>query len=219
MFLGTMQMPASGETLALGDASLACCREQMCPKFTTQADCNWIASGDLSWKDRLSDDLDKVQTIDHRLEQLQANDMDDWAAKNEERELQTEREKIENSELQRLAKVAPLTAMCDQVLDSDQPAEDIAEEQEARIQCITSFVDIAYGACQWNVAQDQCIAISSAGGGAHSTFGGTLTIILVIATILGVTYYAARPASGGDQSSDRGEYATIDQVPAHASVA
>ena len=35
----------------------------------------------------------------------------------------------------------------------------------------------------------------------------------------GVTYYAARPASGGDQSSDRGDYATIDQVPAHASVA
>ena len=43
--------------------------------------------------------------------------------------LQAERERIENSELQRLAKVAPLTAMCDQVLDSDQPASDLAEEQ------------------------------------------------------------------------------------------
>jgi len=35
-------------------------REQLCPKFTTQSDCHWISSGDLSWKEKLSDDLDKV---------------------------------------------------------------------------------------------------------------------------------------------------------------
>ena len=133
MFLATMQMPASGETLALGDAALACCREQLCPKFTSQSDCSWIASGDLSWKERLSDDLDKVQTIDHRLEQLKDDDMDDPSAAAEIRELQAERIKIENSELTRLAKVAPLTAMCDDVLDSDQPADDIAEEQVSPI--------------------------------------------------------------------------------------
>jgi|LauGreDrversion2_3_1035106.scaffolds.fasta_scaffold48959_2 hypothetical protein len=34
MFLGTMNLPASGETLALGDSALACCRQQLCPKFT-----------------------------------------------------------------------------------------------------------------------------------------------------------------------------------------
>ena len=118
MFLGTMRVPASGDTLILGDKALACCREQLCPKFTTQSDCAWISSGDLSWKQKLSDDLDKVQTIDHRLQQLKADDMDDPAAVNEERILEAERERIENSELQRLAKVAPLTAMCDQVLDS-----------------------------------------------------------------------------------------------------
>jgi len=51
--------------------------------------------------------------------------------------VQAERERIENSELQRLAKVAPLTAMCDQVLDSDQPASDIAEEQvSSRCVCV-----------------------------------------------------------------------------------
>jgi len=63
MFLGTMRVPASGDTLALGDAALSCCREQLCPKFTTNSDCTWIASGDLSWKEKLSDDLDKVFTL------------------------------------------------------------------------------------------------------------------------------------------------------------
>ena len=32
MFLGTMNLPASGETLALGDSALACCRQQLCPQ-------------------------------------------------------------------------------------------------------------------------------------------------------------------------------------------
>lgn len=214
MFLGTMNLPASGETLALGDTALACCRQQLCPKFATQSDCSWISSGDLSWKEKLSDDLDKVQTIDHRLEDLRASDLNDPAAINEENILTAERERIENSELQRLAKVAPLTAMCDQVLDSDQPASDIAEEQEARIQCITSFVDIAYGACQWQPAQASCESLVYQPAKAGATFGGTFTITLVIACILGVTYYAAKPAATGvDQIADRSEYATIDQLP------
>ena len=72
MFLGTMKVPASGETLALGDAALGCCREQLCPKFTSESDCTWISSGDLTWKQKLSDDLDKVQTIDQRLDQLKS---------------------------------------------------------------------------------------------------------------------------------------------------
>jgi hypothetical protein len=61
MFLGTMELPSDGETLQLGDQALACCREQLCPKFQTEKDCAWIASGDLSWKEKLSDDLDRVQ--------------------------------------------------------------------------------------------------------------------------------------------------------------
>ena len=114
MFLGTMKVPASGETLALGDAALGCCREQLCPKFTSESDCTWISSGDLTWKQKLSDDLDKVQTIDQRLDQLKSaqRDLDDPAAVNEERILSDERERIENSELQRLAKVCACVETC-----------------------------------------------------------------------------------------------------------
>ena len=54
---------------------------------------------------------------------------------------------------------------------------------------------------------------AAAPGPARSnTFGGTLVICLVIATILGVTYFAAKPPPEGDQSAIRGDYATLDQV-------
>ena len=61
MFLGTMNLPQNGDTLDLGDKALACCREKLCPKFKSKQDCTWISSGDLSWKQKLSDDLDRVQ--------------------------------------------------------------------------------------------------------------------------------------------------------------
>ena len=41
-----------------------------------------------------------------------------------------------------LTQVAPLTAMCDQVLDSDQPASDLAEEQMSVYVCIYIHVYI-----------------------------------------------------------------------------
>ena len=106
MFLGTMQMPASGETLALGDASLACARSRCAQSLPHKLTAIGLRAG-TSWKDSSPTIWTRCKRPDHRLEQLQANDADDWAAKNEERELQTEREKIENSELQRLASCAP----------------------------------------------------------------------------------------------------------------
>ena len=43
------------------------------------------------------------------------------------------------------------------------------------------FVDIAYGACQWMYTGS--VHSHHRQGVVHSAFGGTLTIILVIATI------------------------------------
>jgi len=100
-----MNLPASGETLALGDTALACCRQQLCPKFATQSDCSWISSGDLSWKEKLSDDLDKVQTIDHRLEDLRASDLNDPAAINEENILTVRPRMQSHAPVQRVARL------------------------------------------------------------------------------------------------------------------
>uniref|UniRef100_A0A7S4KJZ3 Uncharacterized protein n=1 Tax=Guillardia theta TaxID=55529 RepID=A0A7S4KJZ3_GUITH len=212
MFLGTMNMPQNGDTLDLGDKALACCREKLCPKFKSEQDCTWISSGDLSWKQKLSDDLDRVQVIDNRLEQIHGDDMDDPSAREEKQILQGERQKIEDGELQRLSKVAPLTAMCDEVLDSDQPGEDLAEEQEARIQCITSFVDIAYGACAWQEQEGQCVSVVSSKPTRSFSWSSTLSLLLVISAILAITYYAAKPAAS-EGEVEKSEYSSLDQLP------
>mmetsp|Transcript_35835 Transcript_35835/g.55901 ORF Transcript_35835/g.55901 Transcript_35835/m.55901 type:complete len:226 (+) Transcript_35835:63-740(+) len=140
MFLASIPLSSGSDAMRVGDQALDCCRRILCPRFKTQSDCLWISSGDTSWKDKLSQDLDRVQTVENRIDQIKGDDLDDPSAQNELGILRDERNKIESRELQRLAKVAPLTAMCDEVLDSDAPAQggvdDLEEEQEARIQCI-----------------------------------------------------------------------------------
>jgi hypothetical protein len=66
-----------------------------------------------------------------------------------------------------------------QVLDSDVPSEDIEEEQEARIQCISSFVDIAYGACAWKPDLSTCDALTAPKSGSGGV-GTTLSLVLVL---------------------------------------
>jgi hypothetical protein len=61
MFLGTMELPSGGETEALGQQAMSCCREVLCSKFVSPQDCAWISSGDDSWKNDLSSDLDRVE--------------------------------------------------------------------------------------------------------------------------------------------------------------
>jgi len=75
----------------------------------------------------------------------------------------------------------PQQSMCGliQVLDSDVPSEDIEEEQEARIQCISSFVDIAYGACAWKPDLSTCDALTAPKSGSGGV-GTTLSLVLVL---------------------------------------
>jgi len=101
--------------------------------------------------------------------------------------------------------------MCDEVLDSDQPGEDLAEEQEARIQCITSFVDIAYGACAWQEQEGQCVSVVSSKPTRSFSWSSTLSLLLVISAILAITYYAAKPAAS-EGEVEKSEYSSLDQV-------
>eukprot|EP00961_Rhodomonas_salina_P112417 1512679-Rhodomonas_salina.1 len=80
MFLGSIALPSGGEALKLGDAALNCCRKIICPRFKTQEDCMWISSGDTSWRDRLGEDLDRVQSIENRLNQISHDDLQDPTA-------------------------------------------------------------------------------------------------------------------------------------------
>jgi hypothetical protein len=67
MFLGTMELPSGGETEALGQQALSCCREVLCSKFVSPQDCAWISSGDDTWKNDLSNDLDRVEVREYRV--------------------------------------------------------------------------------------------------------------------------------------------------------
>jgi len=212
MFLGSIALPSGGEALKLGDAALNCCRRMICPRFQTQEECLWISSGDTSWRDRLGEDLDRVQSIENRLNQISNDDLQDPTALGELKILKEERDRIEDREMKQLTKVAPLTAMCDDVLDSDLPAEDLQEEQEARVQCISSFVDIAYGSCGWLPAKGGCVSVVDPATSHSGSWGSTLAITLVIGSILGVTWYVARPAAGVSEV-ERGEYSSLEQLP------
>mmetsp|Transcript_35835 Transcript_35835/g.55902 ORF Transcript_35835/g.55902 Transcript_35835/m.55902 type:complete len:133 (+) Transcript_35835:716-1114(+) len=77
---------------------------------------------------------------------------------------------------------------------------------------ISSFVEIAYGSCGWMPTTGQCVSVAEPSSQVGSSFGSTLTIFSVIAAILAVTYYAAKPAAMASEV-ERGEYSTLDQLP------
>ena len=54
-----------------------CCRNVLCSKFTEPQDCAWISSGDDTWKRDLSNDLDRVEYIEKRLQELSNSDFGD----------------------------------------------------------------------------------------------------------------------------------------------
>mmetsp|Transcript_68178 Transcript_68178/g.168453 ORF Transcript_68178/g.168453 Transcript_68178/m.168453 type:complete len:269 (-) Transcript_68178:423-1229(-) len=209
MFLGTMEMPAGGETEVLAQQALSCCREVLCSKFVSQQDCTWISSGDDSWKTDLSNDLDRVESLEKRLQQLAGDDLRDPDSMEEKARLIRERDAIEKREMIQLRKVSPLTTMCDQTLDDALQGEDAESLQEARVDCVTLFVQIAAGSCQWQPTTSQCRSVARPGfGRGDSSIWPTVTVVGLIAGILGITYYVARPAAMAEQD-ERGEYSSL----------
>jgi hypothetical protein len=64
MFLSTAtDLPNTGDSASIAKSALACCREILCSKFHTEESCQWISSGDSSWKSDLSSDLDQVEVF------------------------------------------------------------------------------------------------------------------------------------------------------------
>ena len=62
MFLSTaVDLPNTGDSARIAKSALACCREILCAKFRTEEGCQWISSGDSTWKADLSSDLDQVE--------------------------------------------------------------------------------------------------------------------------------------------------------------
>jgi hypothetical protein len=49
----------------------------LCSKFSEPQDCAWISSGDETWKRDLSNDLDRVEYIEKRLQELSNSDFGD----------------------------------------------------------------------------------------------------------------------------------------------
>uniref|UniRef100_A0A7S0YZV1 Uncharacterized protein n=1 Tax=Hemiselmis tepida TaxID=464990 RepID=A0A7S0YZV1_9CRYP len=209
MFLGTMEMPKGGETEQLGTQALSCCREVLCSKFQTAQDCAWISSGDDTWKRDLGNDLDRVEYIEKRLKELGTNDFGDPDAQDERARLTREQAAIEKREMAQLKKVSPLTGMCDAALDDAIDGQDAESLQEARVDCVTLFVQIASGSCAWEPRRDQCESVAPQGGGGASSLWPTITVVTLIAGILGVTYYAARPAAVAEAGDNKGEYSEL----------
>jgi hypothetical protein len=62
MFLSTAtDLPNTGDSAHIARSAMACCREILCGKFHTEESCQWISSGDTTWKSDLSSDLDQVE--------------------------------------------------------------------------------------------------------------------------------------------------------------
>ena len=62
MFLSTAtDLPNTGDSAHIARSAMACCREILCSKFHTEESCQWISSGDTTWKSDLSSDLDQVE--------------------------------------------------------------------------------------------------------------------------------------------------------------
>eukprot|EP00291_Cryptomonas_curvata_P004644 CAMPEP_0172191824 /NCGR_PEP_ID=MMETSP1050-20130122/23949_1 /TAXON_ID=233186 /ORGANISM="Cryptomonas curvata, Strain CCAP979/52" /LENGTH=240 /DNA_ID=CAMNT_0012866983 /DNA_START=32 /DNA_END=751 /DNA_ORIENTATION=+ len=161
MFLSTAtDLPNTGDSAHIARSAMACCREILCSKFHTEESCQWISSGDTTWKSDLSSDLDQVEAIDERLRQISSDDLEDPDAQNERASLLAEREGIETREIARVQKVEPLTRMCDAVMDPDVVGSGSAkEQQEARITCVSMFVSLASDSCEWQPAQRTCASV------------------------------------------------------------
>lgn len=125
---------------------------------------------------------------------------------------QREQAQIEKREMAQLKKVSPLTTMCDSALDSavsetgfgplpflpspsllsklTASVADAESIQEARVDCVTLFVQIASGSCAWEPKKNECINVAAPGKSGSSVWP-TITVVVVSGRPLACEFVSA----------------------------